>query len=483
MQEFHKLLTRFINEKNTTIYTLAKNTGIERSYIQKMKSGARVPAEKGTILKLAKGLMLTANEAAELVEAYSIAKMGEGKYFQRMFVQNIISSFAEVQTQNSLILECNTQNNLVMQNEVEHITGVPAIHKVLKAIMEIEASNEDGCIKILAQPSFSYIYDCISTLNSNTKVENIIVLYKQDNDNAVNYNLDVFQKLVPLFFSCPHFHPYYVHDHVDTIFNDTTVMPLTIITSEYLLRISNDCKQALLIRDATIRQLYLASFEKKMLNAKPLFDTISAEPEQYFANVAGLMDFDAESNYNIMYQPCIVPYIPNDTVNACINTELLTPEMLGQIQEYLYNISTCHNTFQMVFTEEGLDLFLRTGKILEIPDFMLRAHPTKKQRLEIIANFIAAIEDGRAIVHLAKPNMFSIPKPIVITAYSKQHVIIHHFDESGSIHIFRLEEISLVNAFHDFLLWIQDCDLVYSQEESLEIVQNVYKKHFNNVYR
>ena len=483
MQEFHKLLTRFINEKNTTIYTLAKNTGIERSYIQKMKSGARVPAEKGTILKLAKGLMLTANETAELVEAYSIAKMGEGKYFQRMFVQNIISSFAEVQTQNSLILECNTQNNLVMQNEVEHITGVPAIHKVLKAIMEIEASNEDGCIKILAQPSFSYIYDCISTLNSDTRVENIIVLYKQDNDNAVNYNLDVFQKLVPLFFSCPHFHPYYVHDHVDTIFNDTTVMPLTIITSEYLLRISNDCKQALLIRDATIRQLYLASFEKKMLNAKPLFDTISAEPEQYFANVVGLMDFDAESNYNIMYQPCIVPYIPNDTVNACINTELLTPEMLGQIQEYLYNISTCHNTFQMVFTEEGLDLFLRTGKILEIPDFMLRAHPTKKQRLEIIANFIAAIEDGRAIVHLAKPNMFSIPKPIVITAYSKQHVIIHHFDESGSIHIFRLEEISLVNAFHDFLLWIQDCDLVYSQEESLEIVQNVYKKHFNNVYR
>ena len=62
-------------------------------------------------------------------------------------------------------------------------------------------------------------------------------------------------------------------------------------------------------------------------------------------------------------------------------------------------------------------------------------------------------------------------------------MIIHHFDESGSIHIFRLEEISLVNAFHDFLMWIQDCDLVYTQEESLEILQNVYKKHFNNVYR
>ena len=45
------------------------------------------------------------------------------------------------------------------------------------------------------------------------------------------------------------------------------------------------------------------------------------------------------------------------------------------------------------------------------------------------------------------------------------------------------EEISLVNAFHDFLMWIQDCDLVYTQEESLEILQNVYKKHFNNVYR
>ena len=182
MQEFHKLLTRFINEKNTTIYTLAKNTGIERSYIQKMKSGARIPGEKSTILKLAKGLMLTANESAQLVQAYSIAKMGEGKYYQRMFVQNIISSFAEVQTKNTLILECNTQNNLVMSNDYEHISGVSAVHKVLRAVMEIEASKEDGCIRIIAQPSFSYIYDCISTLNSSTNVENIITLYKQDND-------------------------------------------------------------------------------------------------------------------------------------------------------------------------------------------------------------------------------------------------------------------------------------------------------------
>ena len=483
MQEFHKLLTRFINEKNTTIYTLAKNTGIERSYIQKMKSGARIPGEKSTILKLAKGLMLTANESAQLVQAYSIAKMGEGKYYQRMFVQNIISSFAEVQAKNSLILECNTQNNLVMSNDYEHISGVSAVHKVLRAVMEIEASKEDGCIRIIAQPSFSYIYDCISTLNSSTNVENIITLYKQDNDNTINYNLDVFQKLVPLFFSCPHFHPFYVHDHVDTIFNDTTVLPVTIITSDYLLRIANDCKQALLVRDEKIRQLYLASFDKKKLNSKPIFDTISAEPEQYFANTAALMDFDGEANYNIMYQPCIIPYIPSDTVNACINTDVLTSEMLSQINEYLYNLSTCRNTFQMVFTEEGLDMFLRTGKIVEIPHFMLRANPTKKQRLEIIANFIAAMEDGRAVAHIAKPNLFAIPKPIVITAYSKQQVIIHHFDESGSIHIFRLEEISLVNAFHDFLMWIQDCDLVYTQEESLEILQNVYKKHFNNVYR
>ena len=120
---------------------------------------------------------------------------------------------------------------------------------------------------------------------------------------------------------------------------------------------------------------------------------------------------------------------------------------------------------------------------MEIPNFMLRANPTKKQRLEIIANFIKAMEDGRAIVHLAKPNLFTIPKPIVVTAYSKQQVIIHHFDESGRIHIFRLEEISLVNAFHDFLMWIQDSDLVYSQDESLAIIQKVYKKYFNSVYR
>lgn len=413
MQIFHKLLTRFISQKNTTIYTLAKNTGIERSYIQKMKSGARIPTDKNIILKIAKGLMLTNNETSELIEAYFIAKMGEGKYFQRLFVKNIIKSFEDLPTNNNLILESCTQNKLVMQSDYEHISGISAVHKLVKAVMEIEASKEQGHIKILAQPNFTYVYDCISILGNNTKVDNIIFFYNQEDDNAINYNLDVFYKLMPLFFSCENFHPYYIHDHVDTIYNDTAVLPIIIITSEYVLRIANDFKQALISKDL----------------------------------------------------------------------QMLTPKLTEQINEYLHNLNTWHNSCMMVFTEEGLELFLRSGKIIEIPACMIQGSLSKKQRLEVVASFIKEIEEGHVIIHIAKATSMKIPQSIIITAYSKQYIVIHYFDKNGNIRIFRLEEISLVNSFHDFLLWVQDCDMVYSQERSLEIIKNIYNKHFNNVYK
>lgn len=483
MQIFHKLLTRFISQKNTTIYTLAKNTGIERSYIQKMKSGARIPTDKNIILKIAKGLMLTNNETSELIEAYFIAKMGEGKYFQRLFVKNIIKSFEDLPTNNNLILESCTQNKLVMQSDYEHISGISAVHKLVKAVMEIEASKEQGHIKILAQPNFTYVYNCISILGNNTKVDNIIFFYNQEDDNAINYNLDVFYKLMPLFFSCENFHPYYIHDHVDTIYNDTAVLPIIIITSEYVLRIANDFKQALISKDLQMLKVFSNSFEKKMLNAKPIFDTISTEPQKYFADTNTLMDFDTESNYSIMYQPCITPYIPTETIKTIINLQMLTPKLTEQINEYLHNLNTWHNSCMMVFTEEGLELFLRSGKIIEIPACMIQGSLSKKQRLEVVASFIKEIEEGHVIIHIAKATSMKVPQSIIITAYSKQYIVIHYFDKSGNIRIFRLEEISLVNSFHDFLVWVQDCDMVYSQEQSLEIIKNIYNKHFNNVYK
>lgn len=49
MNPFQKFLNEFINAKSKTIYALAKISGVERSFVQKMKNGSRIPTEISSI--------------------------------------------------------------------------------------------------------------------------------------------------------------------------------------------------------------------------------------------------------------------------------------------------------------------------------------------------------------------------------------------------------------------------------------------------
>ena len=56
---------------NETIYNLSKNTGIERTKLQRIKSGKRQP-NKEDIEKIARALFLSAEEKQALYRAYEI---------------------------------------------------------------------------------------------------------------------------------------------------------------------------------------------------------------------------------------------------------------------------------------------------------------------------------------------------------------------------------------------------------------------------
>ena len=46
MNPFQKLLNEYIDAKDITIYALAKISGIERSFVQKIKNGSRIPTDE-----------------------------------------------------------------------------------------------------------------------------------------------------------------------------------------------------------------------------------------------------------------------------------------------------------------------------------------------------------------------------------------------------------------------------------------------------
>ena len=80
MSIFSQKLCGYVENASMKVATLSRLSGVERSYIQKMLSGERLPKEYSILLRLAEALMLTPAESSSLRDAYEISKMGESVY-------------------------------------------------------------------------------------------------------------------------------------------------------------------------------------------------------------------------------------------------------------------------------------------------------------------------------------------------------------------------------------------------------------------
>ena len=96
MSLFGDHLRSLIDANKVNIYALAKSSGLERTAIHKIISGDRIPSEE-YVQKLADVLPLSREEWQQLLESFSISKVGEFKYRQRLQVKDIIESITYIE--------------------------------------------------------------------------------------------------------------------------------------------------------------------------------------------------------------------------------------------------------------------------------------------------------------------------------------------------------------------------------------------------
>lgn len=123
---------------------------------------------------------------------------------------------------------------------------------------------------------------------------------------------------------------------------------------------------------------------------------------------------------------------------------------------------------------------METGRVTEIPDFMY-TYLTPAQRLTMLKNIINCVDDGSFKPRIVRSEKLSIPSPICICAPSEQKVTIYYFSPNKGQYIFQLQELSLVHAFYDFLVYLPTSSMVYSEEESKNLLHAVYDK-YSNIY-
>ena len=484
MTLFADTLKKYLETKNTTIYTISKISGVNRTMIQHMKVGKRMPANAADVSAIAKAMMLNPSETADLLRAYHISHMGEENYFRRENVSKIISSFYDMNAASELIIPTGMQDNLEMCEPLKAINGKANINRILKAILEIEANKKTGHIKIMVQPEYTYLFDCLTSIDFNrnqTLVEAIIVFDKNEGHKSTTYNLNILQKLVPILFQCEVFHPYYVYDNVDTLFNNTSMLPFKIITSDYVLAVSYEQDKAVLYNSPDMVVLTSDTFQKKFSVANPICHTFHPTPEEYLqASFMSDDEIQAEEVYELFYQPCFPSFCPENILMDRLNTAIIPKEMQQVIAAYFAKIRAQYSNHFISFTLEGLNLFMETGRVTEIPDFMY-TYLKPQQRLILLKNIITSVDDGSFKPRIVRSDKLSVPSPLCICAPNEQKVIIYYFSPNKGQYIFHLQELSLVHAFHDFLVYLPESSMVYSEEESKKLLHSIYDK-YTNIY-
>lgn len=486
MSVFAKRLKYYIENSGQTIYSVAVTSGVERTMIHRMMKGDRIPTNKNVVLAVARTLLLSPSDTDDLMTAYEISRRGESAYRQLQHVQQLlldcvkpslltINPINPIHPPENLFLDLKT----IISNQSappQIIREKPHVNQLVRTLLEMELQKNDGQVCLIAQPDYQYLYESLASMTHfapNAKIQNIIC-FDRGNDDENCYNLRCLEKLLPTLLACPAFEARCYYDHVTSVFNEWTLMPCMLLTSDYVLCFSTDASQALLFDDTEMNNFMRTFFQKKLACTMPICHSLKTSFQQYMQSV--LM---AENStppgpqiFTILYQPCMTPFIDNDIILNHLNMEYFSPEMLQRMAVHFQVMKTKNTVINSCFTREGLELFLKTGRITEIPDQFYRPLDVASRK-RILHNMIQAIEAGTLVPHIIDTAKFSLPKELSVEALSPTQIILYLYADGDMAFSLTLNEPSLLHAFYSFLEYIQNSRLVYSRKETLHILQQL----------
>lgn len=480
MSEFSLALKKVIRNQNTTILTLSKNSGVDRTSLQHMLTGKYLPANVDVIENILNAMILTPMQQKELIRLYYITRIGADEYDRSLLVKDILES-VDTLTYPKVTVPCmNYQHDFRIFSQISSFSSSHEVKIMIKAVLEDESSNNDGYVKLILQPDFEFAMELLLILTNSCpqmEVEHIFCMH-QDVHKATNHqNLNSLKAILPLLIHGGSYQPFIFYESGAGCISNTSLFPFLIITSDKILVLSFDLNQAILYQDKKIHAIYLNQYTRIKANSKPLIDKIRNPMDMYHRYSILEMGINSKKmqsafTYALFSQPCLLFFVGKEYLSKYIydNTEKenLMQMILHRNASYQSRFMNGYH-FTTYFTEEGLDDFWITGRIREIPNYFY-APVDPEDRLHIIRTFIDMTLNTACHPIMINTAKFKISRHMVISTVDETSVIlIYNHPRSGMMH-FAFHELIIASSLFSFVKNLSDSTLVYSEEESRKIL-------------
>ncbi|SDM63098.1 helix-turn-helix domain-containing protein [Acetanaerobacterium elongatum] len=477
MDSFAAYLKELIEKSGISIQKLSSLCGIERTYLHKMLSGERLCPDTEAVKRIAKVLMLDLQQTKKLEEKYLIAKMGEEVYARHRLVKSLIESFDNPVVPRSPWSISSDTAILDFNGDVKPLQGMEEVSRFVKAVVEQESAKENGVIRILAQPEYTFLTELLAHIGQTKQEVSIIHLMclqrniSEQSDNR--YNLQLLSHLVPLITSVCNYQPYYYYDDVYAHINIASVLPYLIITETYAMSISADASSALVCRSQELQGFYLGQFERILAQAQRMINRLDS-PMALFSEYGQPDSVDNMPGYSLFVEPCFGHFLTADIVLKYMSPSLKADESIVQwmtaqsIEKDIVRKAECYRI--SFFLTEGLDSFIQSGRVRELPPEFYT--PLDKLcRYKLLRSLYEQSSLGKYLPVIVNPQTFRLPRNLIIGSFHQDSITFTYISPAQGMLIFSFHERSVVHAILSFLLYLKESEYALPHEETMAIIR------------
>ena len=475
MSVFSDLLNQYIKEKEIRIYSMAAACQMDRSMLYRIISGKRNPPSLNIFRKIAEYLQLAPAEYEQLKNAYDLTRLGMSVYYKRKSVEDFFVHFP------SNMASGNVQplfRDAAFSPELpsSETACIPIFSKTeidyyAHGILLLEASREKGHIRLLIQPDCPFLFGTLSSLRlyNTLTIDHVICFSRSDQLTSQNqlYTLSYLENMLPLFFADMDYRPYYFYDDVVAHYQNFNGFPCMILTSEYAIVCTSDYQKGFLYKGAKYLQLLHSLYHSYQEKCKQLFEVIRYLPMD--GSLQQMYQFSP--SYVLQPEACLMPLFYDDLLASAIYPDL--PDREAFIQQTSLLLQTNRKFlvpghFSIYFTVSGLQQFLETGRIQEIPEELYRPL-TLDERKQILTSMLPYCNKG--IYRILKHPLNQLTENLhLVVNHTKGYLLFK--DIHGQILCLTFKEPGLLGIFLDYFESLGE-DFLYTGTESEKIVKNL----------
>lgn len=475
MSQFLEMLSSAIKSHGLTIYSLAAESGIERSYLSKILSGKRSMSTEN-FSNIMKSVPFSLEENKALREGFIAETYGKDRFENYINIIKNISELTSIRQYNSGAIRVSLDFN----GETIRFGSSKDFANIIEAVIDGEMVSDAEKCRIYTNIDSEILFEIIKKYPQNPKLDfrQIVAI---GNDSS-SYSQIISRTLKFGVLRCPTNY-YNISDAAE---RTNSLFPYYLISSDICVFADSELKEGYVIKDADVADIHAERFLSVLKNTDSYIDRINdiMESKEHHANI---LKNGCENAYAI--ETCFCPpfFMTRDMWEQIAKPDVPNREFLiDSTYEYYCHFRDCINKFTTVISKNGLMSFVKNGVVSQMPrEYALPLTP--ENILKVLEGFREYYLRESNRLFFVKENIFHIADSIDVEIFDNRNTqneinMLLAIDSEGQPmkfvgnFCFKISDKNTIIDFLEFINSFTVSGFCYTEEESVAILDEEIRK-------